>query len=664
MVISSDGKPMVDSRHKKALDLNGKSMSASLLMNGQTARLKPLKDKKKKKRVFRIGNLFRIAFWYFIITGLYCPSSLDSTPEDSPKACKVYFQITDLSIPIIRPYFDTYALPHLEPVLPYYVEAYKRVITPTLIFGRKYGIPFVEKTIVLGKFFWVKFAQPRAEKLYEISYQYYRKNFGPYVDNANKAIIINYYTIQKIFLPKYSNIILSYYDAIKPQIVKGYILAYNVITKNLYPCLKWTVANGEFFFVRTVQPKLKSLYGESVEPQLLKISERLDKYRNARKTKSVSSDVKREVSHQVFKVETNSYMESIPSPSTTKNSDSIGSGDDTCPELSIREKAQKMVASDLKEWQEKYSNSADEAADELEIRVAEIANKFISNQIDNIGIALLKDLKKTVKSGLEKLKADITSFIRESNDNMDKIEALSIAVRKTGISVNEKAQLIRTWRQTQNQKLTEQVDKVVSEILEVLDTIRDLGLQEVGMRWAWSEGVTYKHWAKYHAMKAKFSQWRQDVESMATENSELRIVRLKLDEIEMEALRIAEETVTDLTSLKEIGLWKISVKDASDNFDTKALTNAETSKIKVISSEIYNTDDDKLSSFSSHLHIVTPCLQISETSLPASTFFPSAEDEVMGKSTSVSMIGDVNQVDGESSAWEPNIDSKRIPEAT
>ena len=37
--------------------------------------------------------------------------------------------------------------------------------------------------------------------------------------------------------------------------------------------------------------------------------------------------------------------------------------------------------------------------------------------------------------------------------------------------------------------------------LEVLDGIRDLGLQEIGMRWAWMEGVTYKHWAKYHDLK-------------------------------------------------------------------------------------------------------------------------------------------------------------------
>lgn len=68
MVIGSDGKPMVDSRHKIALDPNGKPISASLLMNGQTARLKPLKDKKKKKRVFRIGNLFRYNHFNFGIS--------------------------------------------------------------------------------------------------------------------------------------------------------------------------------------------------------------------------------------------------------------------------------------------------------------------------------------------------------------------------------------------------------------------------------------------------------------------------------------------------------------------------------------------------------------------------------------------------------------------
>ncbi|POS88055.1 hypothetical protein EPUL_000476, partial [Erysiphe pulchra] len=657
MVIGSDGKPMVDSRHKIALDANGKSISASLLMNGQTARLKPLKEKKKKKRLFRIGNFFRIAFWYFIFTGFYCPSSLDSTIEDSPRACKVYFQITDLAVPIIQPYFDTYARPHLEPVLPYYVEAHKRLVTPALAFGRKYGIPLVEKAIVLGKFFWVKFAQPRVEKYYEISYQYIRQNFGPHLDNANKALIIYYDTIKTNILPKYSSIILSYHDAIKPQIIKCFVLAYDVITKNIYPCIKWTVTNGEFFFVRTVQPKLKSLYGESVEPQLLKISERLGKYRNVRKTKSAITSPTSSL------VQTQS-IDSIPSLSTIQNSDSSSSGDNTSPELSIREKAQKMVAHDLKEWQEKYSNSADEAADELEILVTEITNKFISKQIDTIGIVLLKDLKKTVKSGLEKLKTNITSIVRESNDKIDAIEALSIAVRKTGTSINEKAQLIRTWRQIQNQQLTEQIDKVVSETLEILDTIRDIGLQEVGMRWAWSDGVTYKHWTKYHAMKAKFFQWRQEVESMVTENAALKTAYIKMDEIEMEALSIAEKTVTDLASLKEIGLLKISVKDTSDNFDFIALTEATTSSIKEKSSEVYNTKDEKLSSLSSHLDIATPSLQISEVLMSVSTVVPTAEQVVMVESTSIQVIEDVNQVDEKSSSWNPTIVSKHVPEAT
>lgn len=239
---------------------------------------------------------YRITFWYFIFTGFYCTSSLDSTTEDSPRTCKVYFQITDVAIPIIQPYFDTYARPHLDPVIPYYVDAHKLVITPALTFGRKHGIPLVEKAILLGKFLWVKYAQPRAEKSYEISYLYYRQKFGPHVDNAYKAITNYYDSIKTNIFPKYSSIILSLYDTIQPQIGKGYILAHDIITNNIYPCTKWIVTNCEFFFVRTVQPKLKSLYGESVEPQLLKISERLGNYRNAKKTKPASIEVKRKVS--------------------------------------------------------------------------------------------------------------------------------------------------------------------------------------------------------------------------------------------------------------------------------------------------------------------------------------------------------------------------------
>ncbi|KAI6247169.1 hypothetical protein HI914_05018 [Erysiphe necator] len=305
MVISNDERQKTNQNHKMASDTNGKSISASPSMNGQTRRLKPVKEKKKRKSIYRVGNLFRIAFWYFIFTCFYCPSSLNSLTNDSPKACKAYFQVTNFVAPVIQPYLNIYAAPYLEPIWPYYTAIQKRIIKPTLKLGGKYGVPLVEKVFLLIKFNWRKFAQPQVEKCYDTLYQYYRLKLGSYSDIANKTINSYHEKIKTELLPIYSSIILSYYYAIEPQIVKGYILGHEIVTNNIYPCIKWTLNNGESFFVGIIRPKLKLLYGESVEPQLLKISERLGRYRTARKIKFTSNENHRKVSLQSLKLNTN-----------------------------------------------------------------------------------------------------------------------------------------------------------------------------------------------------------------------------------------------------------------------------------------------------------------------------------------------------------------------
>jgi hypothetical protein len=47
------------------------------------------------------------------------------------------------------------------------------------------------------------------------------------------------------------------------------------------------------FFERRIFPRIRLLYGENVEPQLVRIGERLGRYRDGRKLKAAVDDVDR-----------------------------------------------------------------------------------------------------------------------------------------------------------------------------------------------------------------------------------------------------------------------------------------------------------------------------------------------------------------------------------
>ena len=240
-------------------------------------------------------------------------------------------------------------------------------------------------------------------------------------------------------------------------------------------------------------------------------------------------------------------------------------------EQEIRDKAQKIVANDLKTWQEKFANAADEGSDELEERMTEITDRLIQSQAQGVGKALIIQLEETVKSSLKSLKSSIISIVEGSKDTEESEEAIGNAVRKAGVAIKEKAQAVRTWRQSFDRETNSLVSKAASNTFEILDHIQDLGLQEIGMRWAWTDGITHKDWTKYHQLKGKFNEWREDVENVIVEHPGIGKARAASEEVENKAMEIAEDAAKELARLKETGRWKLSTGDTSDDWSTKIL---------------------------------------------------------------------------------------------
>jgi hypothetical protein len=269
-------------------------------------------------------------------------------------------------------------------------------------------------------------------------------------------------------------------------------------------------------------------------------------------------------------------VQSTPSPSsvvegTTSTSSSTVVESTPSSEAEIRAKAQEIVANDLKTWQQKFAKAADEGSDELEQRMTEVTEKLVQGQAQGVGKALTIQLEETVKSSLKNLKSSVNSIIKNNEDIEESEEEISTAVRKAGMAIKDKAQAVRTWRKNFDEETNSLVSQAASDTFEILDYIRDMGLQEIGMRWAWTDGITHKDWTKYHKLKGNFDHWRGDVERVVTEHSGIRYARAASQEVEGKAMDIAEEAAKELASLKETARWKLSAGDASDDWSPKCL---------------------------------------------------------------------------------------------
>jgi hypothetical protein len=230
-----------------------------------------------------------------------------------------------------------------------------------------------------------------------------------------------------------------------------------------------------------------------------------------------------------------------------------------------------MVAHDLESWQTKFATQADEGATDLEERVDEIAKRMIEENVNTNGKKLYDDLEATIDQELKSLRTKISSLAGSNGDSADVNEKVVSAVRSSGMAIKQKAQAIRQWRQSYDKELQETVVTVADVHFQVLDETRNLALQQIGMRWAWTDAITYKDWAKYHELKATLNEWTEQLKQLIVTHPALLEAQDAAARVEDEGMEIASAAAKELARLKEVARWKVSAGDSTDNFDSDAM---------------------------------------------------------------------------------------------
>jgi hypothetical protein len=234
----------------------------------------------------------RLTTWYLIITMLFrCPSSLTGLNDSSPRVCAPYLQARSHAAPYLDPYYETYVAPYVEKVKPYTDRFEKQVYTPAAKFTADkyatYGAHRVEQAKKHANAQWDKSLRPQVQAAQKKAKGQYELYLGPHVKTVSDATAPYYDQTKASLAEIYHLSVLPAYKASLPYLRKGRAQGHYVVVNIVFPYVRSAQDATLAFLMRTVWPQVRVLYGDNVEPQLVRISERLGRYRDQQKIESV-----------------------------------------------------------------------------------------------------------------------------------------------------------------------------------------------------------------------------------------------------------------------------------------------------------------------------------------------------------------------------------------
>lgn len=108
------------------------------------------------------------------------------------------------------------------------------------------------------------------------------------------SVITPYYTIaQERANHLHQSYILPSYLQTKPFVSKAYVYGHEVLAETIFPYIQRVWSLAMTFMDTTILPRVTGLYSQNVEPQLIRIGQKLASYREGRKLRAVVDEVDR-----------------------------------------------------------------------------------------------------------------------------------------------------------------------------------------------------------------------------------------------------------------------------------------------------------------------------------------------------------------------------------
>jgi len=435
----------------------------------------------------------------------------------------------------------------------------------------KYGAPRVAQARTFSEKEYDRRVRPLLDDLNSKIGEQYHARLGPHLHRATSAVSPYVDQARKTTSDQYDRLLVPAYEKSLPYAQSAYVNGQHYVTVYGIPYGRYAFETSTSFITRRVWPPIRVLYGRNVEPQLAKIKERLASYRDSKRLEAAVDAIDSSSASSVAGTPI-AYSTVTGYDTQTSTAFPIAS---TVPSSKAPEPLD--VAEELKRWQAKFAKAADQGAEDLSRRVSDIVSDHMHHQVEGVGAALVTELDEASTASQSDLQSSILSTISSLPEDADEASQnnaysiIRVTIRTHGNTIKDKAQSLRLWKLNSNEELTALLDQASSSTLSVLDSIRDLGLQEIGMRWSTSDHITYEDWTQYHKLKQSFHDWREKVAEVITSHKGVAEARQAAEELEDKGMGIAQSAAEELARLKDVARWKIHTQDTSDDFSSRKL---------------------------------------------------------------------------------------------
>lgn len=211
--------------------------------------------------------------------------------------CRPYLTTRSQVAPYLEPYYNTYAAPYVDSARPYIDKLDTQMYKPAVKLGKQsygtYGAPRIDQARAYGQGQWQRTLRPKLELAREQAQKQYDSALAPHVGRVSASTKPYYNVARHHILETYHSHVLPTYTSSLPYAQKAYSLGHGFVVDTGLPYTQWAWTSTAAFVNRTLWPQMRILYGENVEPQLVRISERLGRYRDGKKVKAAVKSVDR-----------------------------------------------------------------------------------------------------------------------------------------------------------------------------------------------------------------------------------------------------------------------------------------------------------------------------------------------------------------------------------
>jgi hypothetical protein len=552
---------------------NGRLKGSSAV---RSSRYRP--EKKSTFIGWTINKTAKLAVWATLATVAFrCPSSpaeLTDSKQDI-YVCKPYFQLKDVVTPYAQPYYDKYLAKHVDAVRPYANQVDQYVYQPGQAAFQRYAVPQINNAQKYGRQQWDTAVKPQLEILSAEAGKQYQASLAPHVKKAQDVVQPYYDTVQSQAADIWQSQVHPVYQKAAPIAQEYASRGQQFAIETALPQAQVVGGHALDFWSRRIYPQLRILYGENVEPQLLRITERLGRYHDGKKLQAEIKSIETSSKLAAASSSAVSYASSLSSAAssaTASPASVVSEALSAAPKATVEPKVQ--FAEDLEKWKSLATTAVEEGAEDLKERIKDLTEHQISSQAQKVGGALVVQLEETVeqvKSHIKTYAVKLTRSLPEDPTD-EELEAaqedIVQTIRNAGHTIKHKAQAVRDWRSGYDAQTTHLVDKALQSTLETIDNIRELRLTDIGRKYA-SSSLPHKEWSKYNDLKKSSQDWRQDVTKSAQEHPEIAAAKQAGEDVEHTAMAIAEDAVVELTRLRDVSKWKIDAQDDNDDFSSK-----------------------------------------------------------------------------------------------